>query len=175
MLVWLSVNLSNSENNVNNSAWKTFPRKRKMLKIASWSVFSKTLRYFSDLQDGHKKSIVTMPMFIGGEPRWESHNLWRSIRGSFQRSWVRLMRTRSSAEGSCKASPKDSRLYIMRQNWDWFSLGSRLQGRTDPNFVSLCTTSGKTFFGLWLVNVFLSCNLMYLRDGGGRQMRKTDY
>ena len=120
-------------------------------------------------------------MFIGGEPRRESHNLWRSLRGSFQRSGARLMTTRCSAEGSCKASPKDSRLYITRRNWDWFSLGPKLQGRTDPNFVSLCTTSeiksllacdwSMCFYhAIWLVQSDSSCI-----SGCHQCRRKTDY
>ena len=94
------------------------------------------------------------------------------------------MTKRSSAEGSCKTSPKDSKYP------DKIGIGSalalvRLQGWTDPNFVSLCTTSGKTLF--WpvigqCVSIMQSdwSNLTtHVSQGvinvGGRQIRKTDY
>ena len=60
----------------------------------------------------------------------------RSLRGSFQKSEARLMTKRSSAEGSCKTSAKDSKYP------DKIGIGSALaQGsKADPNFVSFCTT-----------------------------------
>ena len=100
----------------------------------------------------------------------------RSLRGSFQKSEARLMTKRSSAEGSCKTSPKDSKYP------DKIGIGSalalvRLQGWTDPNFVSLCTTSEiKSLLAcdwsmcfnhaIWLVQSISGCH---------RCRRKTEY
>ena len=121
-------------------------------------------------------------MFIGGEPRRESHNLWRSLRGSFQRSGARLMTTRCSAEGSCKASPKDSRLYITRRNWDWFSLGSKAE------LIRILSRYVRPLERLFWPVIGQCVSIMqsdwsnlttHVSQGvinvGGRQIRKTDY